>query len=87
MKEAFDFLVSHKEGDLPGVFHRDDLGDIDLVWGSDEEEKGLDHISKKHIERLKDFASVDEAQRMIEDIIRNGGLMDKCKAIFETHPH
>ena len=33
VKEAFDFLMKHKGGDLLGVFHRKDVGDIDLVWG------------------------------------------------------
>ena len=31
VKEAFDFLMKHKGGDLLGVFHRKDVGDIDLV--------------------------------------------------------
>lgn len=86
VKEAFDFLISHKEGDLIGVFHRDELSDIDLVWGNDEEGKGLDHIIKKHIERLKDFASVEEAQTKIEDVIKNGKIIkDKWdKATIEN---
>ena len=35
VKEAFDFLMKHKGGDLLGVFHRKDVGDIDLVWGDE----------------------------------------------------
>ena len=31
VKEAFDFLMKHKGGDLLGVFHRKDVGDIDWV--------------------------------------------------------
>ena len=31
VKEAFDFLMKHKGCDLLGVFHRKDVGDIDLV--------------------------------------------------------
>ena len=42
VKEAFDFLMKHKGGDLLGVFHRKDVGDIDLVWG--DENGGLAHI-------------------------------------------
>ena len=72
VKEAFDFLISHQGGDLLGVFYRDELGEIDLVWGSDEEGKGLEHIIKKHVERLKDFSSVEEARSKIEDVIKNG---------------
>lgn len=75
VKEAFEFLIAHQSGDLLGVFCRDELGDIDLVWGSDEEENGLEHIIKKHVERLKDFASVEEAQCRIEDVIKNGTII------------
>ena len=75
VKEAFDFLVAHQDGDLLGVFCRDELGEIDLVWGSDEEGKGLAHIIKKHVERLKDFANVEEARCKIEDVIKNGDII------------
>ena len=47
VKEAFDFLMKHKGGDLLGVFHRKDVGDIDLVWG--DENGGLAHILNKHV--------------------------------------
>ena len=75
VKEAFDFLVSNKDGYLQGVFHRDDLGDIDLAWGSaptDYTGKGLAHIIRKHINVMKDFKDLDEAMRIIEDVINNG---------------
>ncbi|MBQ3709090.1 MAG: hypothetical protein II887_00110 [Bacteroidales bacterium] len=29
VKEAFDFLIIHEDGDLLGVFHREELGDIE----------------------------------------------------------
>ena len=47
VKEAFDFLMKHKGGDLLGVFHRKDVGDIDLVWG--DHGGGLAHIIRRHI--------------------------------------
>ena len=72
IKEAFDFLISHKEGDLLGVFHRDDIGDIDLIWGSSERKEGLEHIIEKHINRLHDFANIEEAMNVIDDVIKNG---------------
>ena len=75
VKEAFDFLIAHQSGDLLGVFYRDELGEIDLVWGSDEEGKGLEHIIKKHIERLNDFSCVEEARGKIEDVIKNGAII------------
>ena len=75
VKEAFDFLVSNQSGDLLGVFHRDDLGDIDLVWGSDEKEQGLDHIIQKHINRLHDFSSLEEAATIIESVVNHGDVI------------
>ncbi len=72
VKEAFDFLISHREGDLLGVFHRDGLGDIDLVWGSSERKEGLEHIIEKHINTLHDFSSIEEAVNVIDDVIKNG---------------
>ena len=85
VKEALDFLLKHKSGDLLGVFHRDGFGDIDLVWGSKDEEKGLDHIIDKHVNKLKDFASAEEAISVIDDVINNGRIIkDKWdKATFE----
>ena len=75
VKEAFDFLLRKKDGYLQAVFHRDDLGDIDLAWGSaptDFTGKGLAHIIRKHINVMNDFKNIDEAMRIIEDVINNG---------------
>ena len=73
VKEAFNFLISHKSGDLLGVFHRDDVGDIDLVWGNDK--MGLAHIIGKHIGKGKDFENIDDAIKMIDEVINKGGLI------------
>ena len=77
VKAAFDFLLKHKGGDLLGVFHRDDVGDIDLVWGDKTKNQGIDHIIDKHIEQHNDFASVDEAISVIDDVINNGAINEK----------
>ena len=73
VKEAFNFLMHHKSGDLLGVFHRDDVGDIDLVWG--DENMGLAHILGKHVGEGKDFETPDDAVSMIENVIDNGNIM------------
>ena len=73
VKEAFNFLISHKSGDLLGVFHRDDVGDIDLVWGNDK--MGLAHIIGKHIGKGKDFENIDDAINIIDEVINKGGLI------------
>ena len=77
VKEAFDFLMKHKGGDLLGVFHRKDVGDIDLVWGNHG--GGLAHIIRRHIIEQNDFKNVDEIQKVIEDVIRNGLIVRKNK--------
>ena len=72
VKEAFNFLMRHKSGDLLGVFHRDDVGDIDLVWGN--EKMGLAHILGKHVGEGKDFETPDDAIAMIENVINGGRI-------------
>ena len=71
--QAVKFLVNHESGDLLGVFHRNDIGDIDMVWG--DEGGGLCHILNKHIND-KDFPTVKDLVSRIEDII-NEGEVDK----------
>lgn len=78
-KEAFDFLLKNKDGYLKGVFHRDEIGDIDLAYGSAPNPykgKGLAHIIRKHVETLHDFSSVDDAINTITDVISNGVVKD-----------
>ena len=77
VKEAFDFLMKHKGGDLLGVFHRKDVGDIDLVWG--DHGGGLAHTIRRHIIEQNDFKNVDEIQKVIEDVIRNGLIVRENK--------
>lgn len=67
--QAVKFLTNHKSGDLLGVFHRQDIGDIDMVWGDDG--GGLCHILNKHINE-KDFPTVKDLVSRIEDIVNNG---------------
>ena len=87
IKEAFNFLMKHKSGDLLGVFHREGFGDVDLVWGSNERSEGLDHIIEKHIKVHNDFNSVEDAMTTIDDVIRNGSLNEAKskwdKVVFE----
>lgn len=67
--QAVKFLTKHGSGDLLGVFHRNGVGDIDMVWG--DEGGGLCHILNKHIND-KDFPTVKELVSRIEDIVNNG---------------
>ncbi len=85
VKEAFDFLMKHKSGDLLGVFHRDGFGDIDLVWGDNG--GGLAHIIQRHVEVQNDFNSVEEVRDVIDDVIKNGSINERKskwdKVVFE----
>lgn len=74
-KEAFDFLLENKDGYLKGVFHRAEIGDIDLGYGEAPTPYtgyGLAHIIRKHVELMNDFDSVDDAVNAIIDVISNG---------------
>ena len=85
VKEAFDFLIAHQSGDLIGVFHDEDIGDIDLVWGNSGETAGLEHIIAKHVGPGKDFATIDDARQAIESIINTGDKIknNRDKVIYE----
>ena len=71
-QSAASFLNNLKSGYLRGVFYRDDIGNIDMVWGN--EKAGLQHIINKHIEEADDFNSVEEAMQVINDTINNGTI-------------
>ncbi|MCD7721986.1 MAG: hypothetical protein LUI09_07130 [Prevotellaceae bacterium] len=86
VKEAIDFLLSHKSGDLLGVFHRDEIGDIDLVWGNDK--GGLCHIITKHVGYgedgvKKDFGDINELAEKMEEVFAKGKVTkragDRCR--------
>ena len=60
---AIDKLLREKQGHIRAAFHRDDIGDIDLLWGNDY--LGLQHIILHREEQginatefLKDLAEV-----------------------------
>lgn len=62
---AVEKLLFEKQGHIKGAFYRDDIGNIDLVWGNDS--FGLQHIIKNRetqgvnaIEFLSDIAEVVE---------------------------
>lgn len=86
-KEAVEFLMRKKGGYLKGVFHRKEIGDIDLAWGEAHNPyngKGLAHIIKKHVETLKDFPTVEDAVNTIIDVIDNGTVKNgKAKNTFD----
>ena len=71
-KEAIDFLLKERNGQVKGAWERKDIGKIDIVYGNDN--KGLKHIVKRHIEEQNDFLSQDDMAEKISDILKNGVL-------------
>lgn len=48
-QDAVNKLLQEKRGHVRGAFHRDDMGDIDIFWGSDT--VGLKHILQRREEQ------------------------------------
>lgn len=71
-KEAIDFLLKERNGQVKGAWERKDIGKIDIVYENDN--KGLKHIVKRHIEEQNDFLSQDDMAEKISDILKNGVL-------------
>ena len=69
-KEAILYLTEVKEGQVKGVWEREDVGSIDLVWGNGKQ--GLRHIIKSHLR--KDFSSYKDMAEKIDTILRKGEL-------------
>lgn len=69
-QSAIDFLVKNKGGQVKGAFHREEIGDIDVVWGEitnaeKHEGYGLSHIIDKHGEGITS---------KLGDVIENGSF-------------
>lgn len=71
-KEAIDFLLKERNGQVIGAIEREDLGKIDIVWG--DKSKGLRHIKKRHLIEQNDFKSYEDIVNKISDILKNGKL-------------
>lgn len=55
-QSAINKLMETKEGYVPGAFSRDDIGDIDLIWGNDN--MGVQHIIKRRNETEQNLEKV-----------------------------
>jgi hypothetical protein len=64
---AIDKLMKEKRGHIKGAFHRDEIGDIDLLWGDND--FGLQHIINKRNKQGKD---PDNIISNIDNILENG---------------
>ena len=86
-KEAVNFLMRHKSGKLLGVFHRNDIGEISLVWG--DEKGGLAHIISKHVVEQNDFNNIDEVINTMQQVINNGTITreNKDKVVIDYNDY
>ncbi|CZE47158.1 Uncharacterised protein [Campylobacter geochelonis] len=65
---AIKKLLNEKQGQVAGAFSKENLGDIDLVWGDDK--FGLEHILKRRIaDYIKSGLSKQEATQKAIDFI------------------
>ena len=71
---AIDKLLKEQRGHVKGAFHRDDMGDIDLVWGSDS--VGLQHIISR---RIMQGIDVTAFLRSLGDVVEKGRFRRKTQ--------
>ena len=88
---AVQHLLHRKEGFVPAAFHREDIGDIDIVYGEtgegvkDKRGYGLAHIRKRHPGmNWKLFSQVIQTGELKEINDRRVNIVDgKAKVIIE----
>jgi hypothetical protein len=61
--KAIELLIKEQHGHIKGAFHRDDIGDIDLVWG--DKDAGLCHIITSRAKNNQNLSSVLNAIPLI----------------------
>ena len=73
-QDAVNKLIQEKRGHVKGAFHREDIGDIDLLWGN--ENVGLKHAIEQ---RLKEKNGEAHAQDMLDNLAEaiNKGMYSK----------
>lgn len=69
---AIDKLLKEQRGHVKGAFHRDDMGNIDLVWGSDT--AGLQHIIKQ---REREGIDLKVFLGGLSEVVEKGRFMQK----------
>ena len=66
------------KGQVAGAFHKEGLGDIDLVWG--DSKMGLQKIITKHIDDFNDFAGETQQAKLangLSEIVENGKVVSE----------
>ena len=82
-KEAIQFLLGKKEGEVVGALNHPEIGDIDLVWGeegtSNSDGYGLAKLAKYHPEVL------DNLQEIINDMRVTKRSANRVQLESDTH--
>ena len=90
-ESAIAKLLAERQGQVAGAFHKEGLGDIDLVWG--DSKMGLAHILERRMQDFieKGFSKAEAEQKTLEfvkslpDIIENGNIDKRiARAFLET---
>ncbi|WP_220271558.1 PBECR2 nuclease fold domain-containing protein [Helicobacter equorum] len=77
-KGAIQKLLAERQGQVAGAFHKEGLGDIDLVWG--DSKMGLQKIITKHIDDFNDFAGETQQAKLangLSEIVENGKVVSE----------
>ncbi len=82
-KEAIAFLLGKKDGEAIGALHHREIGDIDLVWGTEgtghSDGFGLAKLVKYHPEVL------DNLQEILDDMHVTSRTVNRIQLESETH--
>lgn len=91
-KEAIQFLKRVQCGECVGALYRDDIGDIDLIWGEVTDPimhkgYGLAHIIDKHEQTINQLGF--EIEDFLPIVVQYGNLIpcrvDKDRVMLQSH--
>lgn len=71
-QSAVEKLLEEKQGYIRGAFVREDIGEIDLLWGNSD--LGLQHIIER---RSSQGISIDSFLQDISNVVQNGRFRKK----------
>lgn len=68
-KDAIDFLIFRKKGEIRNALYHPQIGNIDLIWGkSGEKGYGLAKILEKHPEAIKNLSESINRGKIVEEL-------------------
>jgi hypothetical protein len=82
-KEAIEFLLKERGGQVRRAYTKEGLGEIDIVYGNDK--KGLCHIEKRHLKNQNDFESREDMAQKITDALKYGKVEKDKKDVLIIH--